>query len=127
MIYAALYFLVLPVNLAIAYWHAQLIRKGRPIRHGLWSALYAILIAIAVWPLPGMPIGKIALFALACACGRLAVFAPTLNLMRGLSLTYVSKTSTSVIDRLEARLFGARAWLVEIGAGIIFIIIQFFL
>jgi hypothetical protein len=129
MIYLIEFILVLPVNLAIAWWHSRLIKAGRPIRHGAWSVLYAALIAIAIWvcwtELPH--VGQMSVFALACACGRLAIFAPALNLFRGLSLTYVSKTSTSIIDRIEVRLFGVRAWLVEIGAAILFIILQFFL
>jgi hypothetical protein len=127
MIFLFLYILVLPVNLAVAWWHKRLIKDDRPIVHGLWAALYAVLIAVAAWLLPGMSIGKIAAFALAASCGRLAIFAPALNLMRGLSLTYISKTSTSIIDKMEVRLFGTRAWLVEIIAGVIFFILQFFL
>lgn len=128
MIYVTEYFLVLPVNLAMAWWHSRLIRQKRPIRHSLWSAAYAALIALAIWLQPDLHnVHSGSLFTLACTAGRLAVFAPALNLMRGLSLTYVSKASTSLIDRLEVRLFGARAWLVEIVASIVFIILQFFL
>lgn len=129
MIYVALYIIVLPVNLAMAWWHSRLIKANRSIRHGAWSALYAALIALAVWACwTDLPrVGQMSIFTLTCACGRLAIFAPALNLFRGLSLTYVSKTSASIIDRIEVRLFGARAWLVEIGAAIIFIILQFLL
>lgn len=128
MIFLFLYILVIPVNLAIAMWHARLIKQNLPIRHGLWAGLYAALIAMAIWLQPAMPrVGQIAVFALAASCGRLAIFAPALNIFRGLSLTYVSKTSTSVIDKIEVRLFGARAWIVEIFAAVVFIVLNFFL
>lgn len=129
MIWLIEFILMGPVTLAMAWWHSRLIKAGRPIRHGWWSALYIILVVGAIglfWQsLPGWaPAG---IFALACACGRLVVFNIALNRFRGLSWTYVSAGTTSIIDKISIRLFGSRVWIFEAVLAVIFVILQFFL
>jgi hypothetical protein len=129
MIYVAELILVLPVSIIMAAWHAHLIDKQRPIRHDLWALLYALLISAAMyWRREEIQnIRQIALFTLACAVGRLPVFNVSLNLFRRLSWTYVSRASTSVVDKVEMRVFGQRVWIAEALMVILFIILQFFI
>lgn len=120
--------LLIVITIGIAYWHSRLIKSGRPIKHGWWGLLAGMLIAAAtwwVWPtLSGL---QVMLFIIAQGCVRLFVFNIALNLFRGLSWKYTSMSTTSVIDRLESRLFGGRVWLSEIILAIIFLILQLFL
>lgn len=128
MIYLAEFILVGPVTVGMAYWHSRLIQANRPIRHAWWASLYASLLLIAVLLLQKqLPEWHILTFALACLIGRLIVFNVALNLLRGLSWDYTSATSTSVLDKIERRLFGSRVWLAEVVLGVIFIFLQFFL
>lgn len=129
MIYLAEMVLILPVNIAMAWWHARLIRQNRPIRHGAWSAIFFLLVGVtAWWRWPALRnVGTATVFAVACACGRQIVFNISLNFFRGLAWDYSSHTSTSIIDRIERRLFGARMWMAEAVALIVFIILQFFI
>jgi hypothetical protein len=129
MLYFSEIILVGPVTLATAWYHSRLIKKNRPIRHGVWSGLYAILVAGAIWwQWAAMPrVWQVGLFAIACAIGRLVVFNISLNWFRGLSWTYVSPTSTSILDKWELRLFGGRVWLFEAFLFVIFMILQLFI
>jgi hypothetical protein len=129
MIYVTEFILVLPVTIIFAAWHAHLIEKQRPINHPLWALLFGVLLAAAMyWQRDHLhTIRQVGLFAPACCIGRLVVFNVSLNLFRGLSWTYISPTSTSVIDKVSMRLFGARVWLFEIVLGIVFIILQFYI
>jgi hypothetical protein len=116
------------LTVGIAYWHSRLIRSGRPIKHGWWAVIAGVLIAAATWwEWPNLSDLQLILFAVAQGCSRLVVFNVSLNLFRGLSWTYTSPTTTSVIDQLEGRLFGGRAWITEAMLGLVFLIIQFFL
>jgi len=129
MVYLAEIILVGPVNITMAWWHSRLIKAGRPIRHGAWAAIFSLLVAVTIWwQWPSLlSWWKAGLFALACACGRLPVFNLALNRFRGLSWTYVSPASTSIIDRITRRLFGSRIWFPEVITGAVFIILQFFI
>lgn len=129
MIYVAEAILVIPVSILMAAWHKHLIKKGRKIEHALWALLYGALIAAGMyWQRDELhTIWHIGFFALACAVGRLPVFNISLNLFRGLAWNYSSATTTSLVDHIEARLFGKRTWLVDIVAVIIFIPLQFFI
>lgn len=132
MIYLTEAILIGPVTLVMAWWHSRLIKANRPIRHGWWALLFAALVILGVITLNkvgAFPLNawKIGVFTLACAIGRLVVFNISLNYFRGLSLTYVSKASASLIDKVEIRLFGSRVWLAEVVLAVLFITLQFFI
>jgi hypothetical protein len=113
----------------MAYWQSRLIKNNRPIYHGLWAAAYALLILAAGWWVCGslVPWYKFMLYGIAQGAGRLTVFNVALNRFRGLSWTYISLSSTSLEDKIELRLFGARTWIIEILALVIFAVIQPFI
>jgi hypothetical protein len=117
---------LLGISVLEAWWQARLIAGGRPIFHGWWALAYATLIAVTVFLLR-LSVEQTALFVGAQGCGHLVVFNISLNRFRGLPWNYVSATSTSLIDKLEYRLFGTRAWVVEFFAGLAFVILQLFL
>jgi hypothetical protein len=120
--------LLILVTIAIAYWHSWLIKVGRQIKHGWWATVAGVLIAGATWWVwPDLSDLQLILFVTAQGCARLVVFNVSLNLFRGLSWKYTSPTTTSVIDQLEGRLFGGRAWITEAMLGLAFLIIQLFL
>lgn len=121
--------LLLGLTVLEAWWHSRLIKQNRPIRHGWWAAAYGGLCLIAAWSVGEIspPFFKLTLFATACAAGHLVVFNIALNRFRGLPWTYISKTSTSLVDQMELRLVGTRAWLVELFATLVFITLQFFI
>jgi hypothetical protein len=91
--------ILLAANIWMASYHAKLIAQHRPIKHGWWTAAYLGLVGLLCmlftwWWLP------VGIFL------RAVVFNPALNLFRGLAITYISKSTTSIIDKLEYRLFG---------------------
>jgi hypothetical protein len=85
-------------NLWMAYYHSQLIKANKPIKHGYWAALY--LFAVLVW---SVIFGW--LYAPLLILQRGVVFSPALNLFRRLPINYISSSTTSVIDRIEMWLF----------------------
>jgi hypothetical protein len=90
------------LNIAMAFHHARLIKQNRPIRHGLWACAYmgAVVLSCVVFTWWYLPI---------LVLNRAVIFSPVLNLRRGLPVNYISSSTTSVIDKLESRLFG-RNW-----------------
>lgn len=129
MIYLSEFILVGPVTVGMAFWHSRLIKANRPIQHGWWAVVYMIpLIAALIWQWDDLAcVGHRVAFLFTCLIGRLIVFNISLNLFRGLPLDYTSATSTSVLDKIERRLFGARVWLAEVVLGVFFIFLQFLL
>lgn len=116
------------LTIGMAYWHSRLIAAGRPILHGWWAALFAILVVGAVALLwARLNRVQVGLYAGAQFIGHLVVFNIALNRFRGLSWTYISKTSTSIIDQAEIRLFGSKVWLLEFLLGVIYAGIQLFI
>lgn len=114
--------------LGMAAWHAHLIKANKPIEHGRWGLAASFLIVSACWIYGnGRPIWQIGLFALAQVCSRLVVFNIFLNLFRGKKWNYTSSVTTSIIDRLELRLFGGRVWLLEAILAALFMGIQLFI
>jgi hypothetical protein len=109
----------------MANWQAHLIKEIRPIRHGWWAALSGLLIAGATWCASPDPWWPMVDFVVAQCASRLAAFNFFLYLFRGLPWNYVSPTSTSILDRLEYRLFGTKAWVIEVLLGASYITYQF--
>lgn len=124
MIYVTEFFL-LAISVMEAWWHSVLIKDNKPILHGLWAALYIFLVGSGYWVIH--PLSTFLLFAIACFAGHLVVFNLCLNRFRGLPWNYISKTSTSIVDKLEYRLFGTRVWIVEMFATLLFITLQLYL
>jgi hypothetical protein len=96
------YIAFIVLNIAMAWYHARLIKEDKRIRHGLWAAGYLAAVGIfsllfSWWYFPAL------VFLRGC------VFSPALNLFRGLPIDYISASTTSIIDRLEYRAFG-RSW-----------------
>lgn len=82
------------INIILAYIDARRIKQGKRIYHGVNGAVYGVLTLIGylfvrdIFVIPAMLVL------------RIPVFNSSLNLFRGLPITYISKTTTSIIDRL---------------------------
>jgi hypothetical protein len=81
------------LNIALAYIDAWKISKHKSIKHGLNAFIYCLLISPTILISWTYPIGLLAL--------RRIIFDTSLNLFRGLPFDYISKSTTSVIDRLS--------------------------
>lgn len=99
MIYVA-EILVLLLNVAMAWHHASLIKEGRPIKHGWWGLLYFVVVS------PIFFYYKSVLIFICVCLIRKIFFDISLNLFRELPTFYVSRTTTSLIDKLHNKLFG---------------------
>lgn len=88
------------INIAMAYHHAKLIKRHRPIHHGLWGGGYLLAAAftslVICW--------NYWLFA-ALLVLRVPVFNIALYLFRGLSPWYVPVRPKSVVDRVHGWIF----------------------
>lgn len=83
------------ITIGMAIYHSVLIKRNKPIKHGLWSAI-ALAVAglfglINIWYIPVM------IFL------RAMVFNGALNYFRHLPFLYTSPTSTSILDKLERK------------------------
>lgn len=88
----------LAINIAMAWWHSVLIGENRRIQHGWWTAGY--LAAAAIPCLLFSPI-----YLPMVIMVRSVFFSPVLSIFRGLPVTYISQRTTSVMDKLEYRIF----------------------
>ena len=89
-----LFVLFAALNIGLAYIDAHKIKQNKPINHGVNALLYLIpLIIVSLfiqsWT---VPVGLLVI--------RIPVFNTSLNYFRGLSLDYLSVSTTSVIDRI---------------------------
>jgi hypothetical protein len=82
------------INIVLAYIDARRIKQGKRIYHGINGAVYAGLTFIAYLFVRDLFIIPAMLVL------RIQIFNSSLNLFRGLPITYISKTTTSIIDRL---------------------------
>ena len=87
------------INVWMAWYHAELIKEDKRVRHALWGGAYAFLSVYMAWALESWWFLGIAF------CLRKLVFDSALNLYRGLPLFHVSTTTTSIIDRLHYKVF----------------------
>ena len=78
--------------------NAAWIEDGKKIRHGLNGAMH-LLFASLGWYLYAWPVFILIL------CNTNIIFTISLNLYRDLPLNYTSKTTTSIIDQIENKLF----------------------
>jgi hypothetical protein len=88
------YLLFVVINVILAYRDAQLIKKHQRIYHGFNATVYVFLL-ILVHLATSNP-----LLILALLIQRVSVFNTALNYFRGLSLTYISDSTTSIIDQI---------------------------
>ena len=91
---------LIAVNILMAWWHAKLIERGKPIRHGYWGFVYLIFsgglsIGLGSWVL-----------MVASLFIRKVFFDLSLNLFREKPFFYVSANPKSIIDRVHNYLFG---------------------
>ena len=90
-----IYFLIFVlINIGLAKIDANKIAKGIRIYHGINGLIYSALLGGVYllthnWMLP-----------LGLALLRIPVFNTSLNYFRGLALTYISESTTSIIDQL---------------------------
>lgn len=109
------------LNLGMAEYHAYLIKEERPIRHGWWGFLYLVASASA------SICEKSFLLFVCLLLIRKVFFDISLNLFRGLPTFYVSKVTTSLIDKLHNKIFGKWSELYMAIYLITLIILNFFL
>lgn len=88
------------VNIAMAAYHARLIKQGKKIQHGLWGAGYLAVAGTLSLLIHSWLLMILSLFI------RKVVFDLSLNLSRGLPLFYVSTETTSLIDKFHYWVFG---------------------
>jgi len=81
------------INIFLARIDANKIEDGKRICHGLNGAIYGLLICSTFF------ITHSYLSVLGLALIRIPVFNTSLNVMRGLPATYISKYTTSLIDK----------------------------
>lgn len=107
--------LYLAFTLSMAIYHSTLIKKGKVIKHGWWAFLavgIAALFGLINW-----------LYVPTFIMMRALVFSPALALFRHLPLNYTSLTSTSIIDKLERKVF--RTWGHKMGVYLgVFILLE---
>lgn len=100
----------------MALHHSHLIAQQKRIRHALWGLL-AIGVAGLFWFInPWLVPVQIAWRAL--------LFSPLLNLARQLPISYTSPTSTSIIDKIERRLFKNNFKIRTVVYGIVLVIFE---
>lgn len=97
-------------NIIMARHHANLIADGRPIKHGWWGLAYVSftgLISFLYWQRTEVFAEGLLLFICSLVV-RKVFFDLSLNIFRGKPLFYVSKTTTSIIDKIHYNLFKER-------------------
>ncbi|MGN6491175.1 MAG: hypothetical protein ACTHLE_04205 [Agriterribacter sp.] len=88
------------INVAMAWYHAKLIKQNKPIEHGWWAFGYFV-VALPVLFLNWLLFAS--LFVL-----RLPLFNTVLNKLRGLPIFYMGKGS--IIDRLISKYYPYVFW-----------------
>ncbi|MHA4844401.1 hypothetical protein ACX0G7_09565 [Flavitalea antarctica] len=112
------------INIAMAWYHAKLIRENKPIVHSLWAAGYLAAVVIAT-----IITKDIILFVLLFVERKL-VFDIALNVFRGKPPFWISETTTSVIDRIQDMFFdyNGKTWaVIYIGAIVVLNVLMIFL
>ena len=103
MIYIGELILIL-INIAMAYIHANMIKDGKKILHGLWGGGYIIVATLFALVNHWILLPEALLI-------RKVFFDLSLNKFRGFDWFYVSESTTSIIDRLHNFLFGNRPYI----------------
>lgn len=106
--------ILIAVNILMAWYHADLIKDDKKIRHGLWGFLYIVLAAVMSYLNSSVWLFITALYL------RKVVFDISLNLFRDLPVFYISPElknmsfrqavrKASIIDWIHYRLFKDRS------------------
>jgi len=100
-------------TIGMSYYHSRLIKNGKPIKHGYWAlaaiGAAALFAFISIWYVPVMIIW------------RMILFSPFLAKFRGLPWSYSSPTSTSIIDKIERKIFPSFSVKIQWYFGLLFI------
>ena len=96
------------INIALGWWHARLIKQNRPIKHGWWGLGYVVAAGVVTFLLKDWILFILLLLI------RKVVFDLSLNIFRGLPPFHVSLTTTSILDKLQRKIFGSNGLLVAI-------------
>lgn len=112
--------ILIAVNIAMAYYHSVLIKKGKKIQHGYWGGGYLLLAGLLSVLTGSWVLMIFSLFV------RKVVFDLSLNLFRGLPLFYVSKTPMSLIDVFHLVIFKDKIRIYMAVYLVIAIVLNFF-
>ena len=91
----------------MARYHSRLLKKDKKIKHGLWGGLY---LAVA----GGLSICFGWRFFLSTLLLRKFLFDTALNLYNGRAIFFVSKETTSIIDRVHYWAFGKHSEIYQV-------------
>jgi hypothetical protein len=101
--------IILAVNIAMARWHAHLIKDNLPIYHGWWTFVYFIIGGILAIIFSHNWFTLIEYAVLLCLI-REAVFDISLNLFRHLPINYQTLDPKSTTDKQTRNIFGTDFW-----------------
>lgn len=87
-------------NIWMARYHSRLMKRDKKIKHDLWGGLY-VAVSLSITCL----FGDLWLL-IACFLLRKFLFDTALNLYNGRAIFFVSKETTSLIDRFHYLAFG---------------------
>ena len=90
----SIYLAFILLNGILALIDSEKIQKGEHIYHGINGLVYGTIVAVVY------VISRDILMCMGLLLIRVPVFNTSLNYFRGISLTYISETTTSIIDRL---------------------------
>jgi hypothetical protein len=97
MIIKVLLFIIFVIaNISLAFIDANKIKQGKRIYHGINGLIYFSFLLLVYIAIPSSNLATI----LGLSLLRIPVFNTTLNYFRGLPLTYLSDSTTSIIDQL---------------------------
>jgi len=90
----SIYLAIILLNGILALIDSEKIKKGEHIYHGINGLVYGTVIGIVYL------ISRDILMCIGLLLIRIPVFNTSLNYFRGISLTYLSDTTTSIIDKI---------------------------
>ena len=88
------------LNLIMAGLHAEMIKKGKKIKHGLWGGGYVLAVFVLTYFVKSWELA-VCLLVL-----RKWSFDIALNVFRGKPTFYVSASPASIIDKVHNKIFG---------------------
>lgn len=95
--------MIVAYNVLTAWINAVIIKRNKPIHHGMWAALYAAFCIAVMWW------ARNEYMVFFCLLIRKPVFDVLLNAFRGLPLLYVARDPASIIDDIHLSLFGKKS------------------
>jgi hypothetical protein len=95
--------LLVIVNIAMAYYHSTIFKKGKKVKHGWWGAAYLGLAGLLSF------LSNSWVLFILCFPIRKVVFDLSLNAFIGRQLFFVSTETDSILDKLHYKLFGKKS------------------